>query len=56
MAHPPESDTEPALTDELRALLHPRTKGLLLALVLIVVLLGVLGLVASRTVLSQLWR
>ncbi len=49
-------EEEPALTEELRSILRPRTGRLLLVLVLIAVALAVLALVLSRTLLAGLWR
>ncbi len=56
MAHPLEEDEEPALTEELRAVMRPRTGRLLLVLVLILAVLALGVLVASRTALSGLWH
>ena len=44
-----------ALTEELRAIMRPRSEWPLVLLVLLAVALAVLALVASRTVLSGLW-
>jgi hypothetical protein len=55
MARVGKEEEEPALTEELRSLMRPRSGGLLAWLVLIALGLAVLGLVASRTVLSGLW-
>lgn len=51
-----EEEEEPALTEELRAVMRSRPGWPLLVLVLLVVALTVLALVASRTVLSGLWN
>jgi hypothetical protein len=57
MAHPRvEEDEEPALTEELRAVMRPRTGRLLLVWVLILAVLALGALVASRTALSGLWH
>ena len=48
-------DDEPALTEELRALMHPRSVWPLVLLALFALALAVLALVASRTFLSGLW-
>ncbi len=56
MASSREEKEEPALTEELRAILRPRTGRLLLVLVTIAAVLAVLALVLSRTVLAGLWR
>jgi len=56
MAQRREEEEEPALTEELRTIMRPRTGRLLLALVLIAVALAALALVFSRTVPSGLWR
>lgn len=56
MAHPREEDDDLALTEELRALLHPRAGRLLVLLVVLAAGLAVLALVGSRTVLAGLWR
>jgi hypothetical protein len=50
-----EEEEDPALTEELRAVMRPRPRWSLLVLVLLAVALAVLALVASRTVLSGLW-
>jgi uncharacterized protein HemX len=55
MARVREEEAEPALTEELRSLMRPRSGGLLAWLLLLALGLGVLGWVASRTVLSGLW-
>jgi hypothetical protein len=49
-------DADPALTDELRAVMHPRPHRALAFTLALVVVLGVLAWVASRTVLAALWR
>ncbi len=55
MAHPRhEEEEDPTLTEELRAIMRPRSGWPLLVLVLLAVALAVLVLVASRTVLSGL--
>lgn len=51
-----EEEEEPALTEELRAVMRSRPGWSLLVLVLLAVALTVLGLVASRTVFSGLWH
>lgn len=48
-------DADPALTDELRAVMHPRPHRALAFTVVLVLVLGVLAWVASRTVLAALW-
>ena len=50
-----EEEKDPALTEELRALMRPRSRWPLVVLVLLAVTLTVLALVASRTVFSGLW-
>jgi hypothetical protein len=55
MARVREEEEEPALTEELRALMRPRSRGLLAWLVLLALGLAVLGFVASRTVLAGVW-
>ena len=49
-------DADPALTDELRAVMHPRPHRALALTVALVVVLGALAWVASRTVLAALWE
>jgi hypothetical protein len=57
MVHPCEEDEDDlTLTEELRAVMRPRSGRLLLLLVLIALVLAGLVLVASRTVLAGLWR
>ncbi|MFY0524257.1 hypothetical protein ACN28I_14145 [Archangium gephyra] len=57
MVHPREEDEDDlTLTEELRAVMRPRSGRLLVLLVLIAVVLAALVLVASRTVLAGLWR
>jgi hypothetical protein len=51
-----EEEEEPALTEELRAVMRSRPGWSLLVLVLLAVALTVLAWVASRTVLSGLWN
>ncbi|MCP3136735.1 hypothetical protein [Pyxidicoccus xibeiensis] len=48
-------DADPALTDELRAVMHPRALRPLAFTLVLVVALAVLAWVASRTVLAALW-
>jgi uncharacterized integral membrane protein len=55
MAPRPEEDEDPTLTEELRAVMRPRAGKWLALLVLLAVLLGVLALMASRSVLAALW-
>ncbi len=55
MAPRPEEEEDPTLTEELRAVMRPRSGKWLVLLVLLAVMLGVLVLVASRTVLAGLW-
>ena len=49
-------DDEPALTEELRGLMRPRTGRLLLLLGILSLGLLVVGLAASRTMLAPLWH
>ncbi|MBZ4419796.1 hypothetical protein [Myxococcus sp. RHSTA-1-4] len=49
-------DADPALTDELRAVMHPRPHRALAFTVTLVVVLGALAWGASRTVLAALWE
>jgi hypothetical protein len=51
-----EEEEEPALTEELRAVMRSRPGWSLLVLVVLTVALAVLAWVASRTVLSGLWN
>jgi hypothetical protein len=51
-----EDDSEPALTDEVRALLNPRARAWLVLTVVLAVALVLAALLASRTVLSALWE
>ncbi len=51
-----ELDADPALTDELRAVMHPRPHRALAFTLALVVVLGALAWGASRTVLAALWR
>ena len=51
-----EEDEEPALTEELRAVMRSRPGWSLLVLVLLAVALALLAWAASRTVLSGLWN
>lgn len=53
---PDELDADPALTDELRAVMHPRPHRALAFTVALVVVLGALAFLASRTVLAALWK
>ncbi|MCY1017833.1 hypothetical protein [Pyxidicoccus sp. MSG2] len=53
---PDDLDADPALTDELRAVMHPRPYRALAFTVALVVVLGALAWMASRTVLAALWR
>jgi hypothetical protein len=55
MAPRPEEE-DPTLTEELRAVMRPRSGKWLAVLVLLAVMLGVLALVALRTVLAGLWN
>ncbi|HYO56190.1 hypothetical protein [Archangium sp.] len=48
-------EEDPALTEELRAVMRPRSGWPLIVLVLLAMALAVLALVASRTALSGLW-
>jgi hypothetical protein len=50
-----EDEEEPALTEELRAIMRSRSGWPLVVLVVLAIALAVLALVASRTVLSGLW-
>ncbi|HEX8821520.1 MAG TPA: hypothetical protein VF794_16465 [Archangium sp.] len=52
---PVNEDDEPALTEELRTVMRPRSVWPLVLLVLFALALAVLALVASRTFLSGLW-
>ncbi|NMO18347.1 hypothetical protein HPC49_34220 [Pyxidicoccus fallax] len=54
--HDEDLDADPALTDELRTVMHPRAHRVLAFTVALVVVLAVLAWVASRTVLAALWR
>ncbi|AKF84604.1 hypothetical protein SAMN05443572_101119 [Myxococcus fulvus] len=49
-------DADPAMTEELRAVMHPRPHRPLLFTAALVLLLGALAWGASRTVLATLWR
>jgi hypothetical protein len=51
-----DEDDEPALTEELRTVMRPRSVWPLVLLVLLALALAALALVASRTFLSGLWR
>lgn len=55
MAHPRDTDDEPALTEELRRVMHPRTGWNLVLLLLLTLVLGGLVLVAAHTPLARLW-
>jgi hypothetical protein len=55
--HPREEDEDDlTLTEELRAVMRPRSGRLLVLLVMICLVLAALVLVASRTALAGLWR
>ncbi|MFP2906409.1 hypothetical protein ACLESD_15370 [Pyxidicoccus sp. 3LFB2] len=54
--HEDDLDADPALTDELRTVMHPRPHRALAFTVALVVVLGTLAWVASRTVLAALWQ
>jgi hypothetical protein len=56
MAHSREEDEDPALTEELRTVMRPRSGSLLLILGLIAGILAALAWVASRTELVRMWR
>ncbi|NTX05618.1 hypothetical protein HUA74_41700 [Myxococcus sp. CA051A] len=49
-------DADPAMTEELRAVMHPRPHRALLFTAVLVVVLGAVAWLASRTVLASLWR
>ena len=49
-------DADPALTPELRRVMHPRPHLPLAFTLALVVVLGLLAWVASRTVLAALWK
>ncbi|NVJ25412.1 MULTISPECIES: hypothetical protein [Myxococcus] len=49
-------DEDPVMTEELRAVMHPRPHRVLLFTAVLVVVLGALAWMASRTVLASLWR
>lgn len=49
-------DEDPVMTQELRAVMHPRPHRVLLFTAALVVVLGALAWLASRTVLATLWR
>ncbi|WP_141324124.1 hypothetical protein [Myxococcus sp. AB025B] len=49
-------DADPAMTEELRAVMHPRPHRPLLFTAVLVLVLGALAWGASRTVLATLWR
>lgn len=51
-----DEDDEPALTEELRTVMRPRSVWPLVLLVVLALALAVLALAASRTFLSGLWR
>jgi hypothetical protein len=51
-----DEDDEPALTEELRTVMRPRSVWPLVLLVMLALCLSALALVASRTFLSGLWR
>ena len=51
-----DEDDEPALTEELRTIMRPRSVWPLVLLVMLALCLSALALVASRTFLSGLWR
>jgi hypothetical protein len=51
-----DREDEPALTEELRHIMHPRTGWLLAVLVLITLVLWGLLIVASHTPLARLWH
>ncbi len=51
-----DDDLDPALTDELRAIMYPRTRVGPWLTVALVLLLAVAAWLASRTVLADLWR
>lgn len=48
-------DADPSLTPELRRVMHPRPYRPLAFTVALVVVLGLLAWLASRTVLAALW-
>lgn len=54
--HDDDLDADPALTDELRKVIHPRPHRALSFTLVLVVVLAALAWVASRTVLSTLWQ
>lgn len=51
-----DDELDPALTDELRAVMFPRARAGLWLTVALVLGLAVAAWLASRTVLSALWR
>jgi hypothetical protein len=55
MATEHEDDRDPALTEEVRALLNPRARASLVLTVALAVALVLAALIASRTVLAALW-
>ena len=54
--HDEDLDADPALTDELRAVIHPRPLLALAFTLTLVVVLGAVAWWASRTVLAALWQ
>lgn len=51
-----DNELDPALTDELRAVMFPRARAGLWLTVALVLGLGAVGWWASRTVFAALWR
>jgi hypothetical protein len=49
-------DADPALTEELRGVMYPRPYRPLALTVALLVVLGLLAWLASRTVLAALWQ
>ncbi len=56
MSRDDDLDADPALTPELRRVMHPRPHRTLAVTLALAVVLGLLAWVASRTVLAALWR
>jgi hypothetical protein len=51
----PEDERDPAITEEVRALLRPRARGWLVLTVGLALLLALAALGASHTALGALW-
>ncbi|WP_257454688.1 hypothetical protein [Archangium lipolyticum] len=51
-----DDEKDPALTEEIRAILHPRARTMMWLTLTLTLGLGAAAWLASRTVLAVLWR